>query len=197
MSPRTLITTIGATALTFGVVIGGAAVAPNHAFAQETATVQADDTRAAFEAERAASYDAFVSSLAADLGSDAAAVDAAIREALKQEIAEQLAADEISEEEAAARAAVIDVADAPLELGHGVGGRGFGGHGFGGHGRDGRGDDDRGFGPPDGGSRGGRFTPLPDGIDATTTDETGAGVDATQPAAAEDDGATVEAGSDA
>lgn len=129
MSPRALITGIGAAALTFGAIVGGAATTPL-AYAQETQTAQIDDQRAAAEAEQAAAYEAFVASLAAELGSDEVAVDTAIREALKEQIAEQLAGGDISEEEAAARTAVIDVTAAPLG-GHGFGGHGFDGPGFG------------------------------------------------------------------
>jgi len=174
MTPRALITTIGATALAFGAVIGGAATAPQ-AYAQETQTAQVEaDAIAEFEAERAEAYEAFVAALAEELGSDEEAVDAAIREALKQQVAEQLEAGEISEEAAAARTAVIDVTDAPL-----------GGHGFAGHGFGGRGSDGPGFGGP--GGRGGDRDVLerPDAVQ--DDDGTGAETDAPQPVADEDE----------
>src|SRR5215204_5630866 len=140
MTPRGLLTTIGATALGFGLIIGGAPAIPD-VFAQEATPPAAEapaqteqGQRIDFEAQRAQAYDSFVAALASELGSDEAAVDAAIRTALTQQV----------EEQAAAMKAVIEVSDAPLFLGFG----GHGGmHGFEGHGdfegRGPRGGDDR------------------------------------------------------
>ena len=114
---------IGATALTFGVVIGGCAIAPIGASAQEAQAAEANASVAEFEAAQAEAYEAFVASLAGSLGSDEDAVDAAIREALTLRVTERLDTGEITEEEAAAWTAAIDGSDAPL------GGRGFAGHG--------------------------------------------------------------------
>src|SRR5215211_7483421 len=148
MTPRGLLTTIGATALGFGLVIGGAPALPN-AFAQEATPPAAQapaqteqQQKADFEAQRAQAYDSFVAALASELGSDEAAVDAAIRTALTQQVDERAAAGDLGAEQAAAMKAVIDVSEAPLFLG-------FGGHGemhgFAGHdGRHGPGDRDGG-----------------------------------------------------
>jgi len=83
-------TAIGATALGFGLVTGGAP-AISHVFAQEAtppaaeAPAQAEqEQRIDFEAQRAQAYDSFVAALAGELGTDEAAVDAAIRTALTQ-----------------------------------------------------------------------------------------------------------------
>src|SRR5215212_3688220 len=88
MTPRGLLTTIGATALGFGLIIGSAPVIPD-VFAQEATPPAAEapaqteqSQRIDFEAERAQAYDSFVAALASELGSDEAAVDAAIRTAL-------------------------------------------------------------------------------------------------------------------
>lgn len=127
MNRRNMLTTLGAAALGVSVLVGGASAS----FAQDAATppaatqTEAQDPRAAFEAERAQAYDDFVAALAGELGSDAAAVDAAIRTALTQAIDDRLAAGEIDEERAAAAKAVIQVTDAPLMAGFG----GPGGHG--------------------------------------------------------------------
>ncbi|MCD6058186.1 MAG: hypothetical protein K0Q89_1716 [Thermomicrobiales bacterium] len=151
MTPRGLLTTIGATALGFGLVIGSAPALPD-VFAQEAtppaveAPAQtAQEQEIDFEARRAQAYDSFVAALASELGSDESAVDAAIRTALTQQVDEREAAGEIDIERAAAMRAVIEVSEAPLFLG--FGGRG-GIHGFEGH--DGRhgpsgraGDEDR------------------------------------------------------
>ena len=151
MTPRGLLTTIGATALGFGLIIGGAPAIPD-VFAQEATPPAAEapaqteqGQRIDFEAQRAQAYDSFVASLASELGSDEAAVDAAIRTALTQQVDERAAAGDIGAEQAAAMKAVIEVSQAPLFLGFG----GHGGmHGFEGH--DGRqgpggrgGDEDR------------------------------------------------------
>lgn len=134
MTPRGLLTTVGATALGLGILVGGSAGMP-FARAQEstpsaqapTQTQQVNDR----EAQRARAYDDFVAALATQLGDDKAAVDTAIRTALKQQVDAQQAAGALSVEQAAAMKAVIDVTQAPL-LG------GFGGpeamHGFEGHG---------------------------------------------------------------
>ena len=146
MTPRGLLTTIGATALGFGLVIGGATAIPD-VFAQEATPPAAEapaqsaqGQKIDFEAQRAQAYDSFVTALASELGSDKAAVDAAIRTALTQQVDEREAAGDLGVEQAAAMKAVIEVSDAPLFLG--FGGRGEM-HGFEGHdGRHGDGDRD-------------------------------------------------------
>jgi hypothetical protein len=137
MTPRGLLTTIGATALGFGLIIGGAPVIPD-VFAQEATPPAAEappqtaqGQRIDFEARRAQAYDSFVAALASELGTDEAAVDAAIRTALTQQVDEREAAGDLGVEQAAAMRAVIEVSEAPLFLG--FGGRG-GMHGFAGHG---------------------------------------------------------------
>ena len=136
MTPRGLLTTIGTTALGFGLIIGGAPAIPD-VFAQEatppavkavahTAQEQGID----FEAQRAEAYEGFVAALASELGTDGSAVDAAIRTTLTQQVDEREAAGEIDIERAAAMRAVIEVSEAPLFLG--FDGRG-GMHGFDGH----------------------------------------------------------------
>ena len=136
MTPRGLLTTIGATALGFGLVIGGAPAIPD-VFAQDATPPAAvapaqteQEQEIDFGAQRAQAYDSFVAALASELGSDAAAVDAAIRIALTQQVDEREAAGDLDIERAAAMRAVIEVSEAPLFLG-------FGGHG-GMHGFDGR-----------------------------------------------------------
>jgi hypothetical protein len=136
MTPRGLLTTIGATALGFGLVIGGAPVISD-VFAQESTPPAAEapastreELKAEFEAQRAEAYDSFVAALASELGSEETAVDAAIRTALTQQIDEREAAGEIDLERAAAIRAVIEVSEAPLFLGFGGPG---GMHGFEGH----------------------------------------------------------------
>src|SRR5215213_10074196 len=150
MTPRGLLTTIGATALGFGLIIGGAPAIPD-VFAQEAtppaeAPAQTEQgQRIDFEAQRAQAYDSFVASLAGELGSDEAAVDAAIRTALTQQVDEREAAGDVGTEQAAAMKDVIEVSEAPLFLGFGGHGgmRGFDGHDDR-HGPGGRiGDDDR------------------------------------------------------
>ncbi len=174
MTPRALISTIGATALTFGVVIGGCAIDPIGAAAREAQTAEANASVAEFEAARAEAYEAFVASLAGSLGSDEEAVDAAIREALTLQVAEQLDTGEITEEEAAAWTAAINGSDAPL------GGRGFGGHGFAGHGPNGSG-----FGRSDGPRDGDRdASKRADG--ARDDGDASAQADATRPAGNEE-----------
>ncbi len=145
MTPRGLLTTIGATVLGFGLIIGGAPAIPD-VFAQE-ATPPAAEAPAQteqgqeidLEAQRAQAYDSFIAALASELGSDEAAVDAAIRTALTQQVDEREAAGDLDLERAAAMRAVIEVSEAPLFLG-------FGGHGGmhsfdGRHGPGGRGND--------------------------------------------------------
>src|SRR5215203_5417963 len=148
MTPRGLLTTIGATALGFGLVIGAAPVIPD-VFAQEATPPAAEAPAQAaqgqeidFEAQRAQAYDSFVTALASELGSDKAAVDAAIRTALTQQVDEREAAGDLSAEQAAAMTAVIGVSKSPLFLGFGGHGglQGFEDHG-GRHGGDGRGED--------------------------------------------------------
>jgi hypothetical protein len=136
MTPRGLLTTIGATALGFGLVVGGASAIPD-VFAQEAtppaveAPAQtAQEQEIDFEVQRAEAYDSFVAALASELGTDEAAVDAAIRTALTQQVDEREAAGDLGVEQAAAMRAVIEVSEAPLFLG--FGGRG-GMHGFAGH----------------------------------------------------------------
>jgi len=151
MTPRGLLTTIGATALGFGLIIGGAPAIPD-VFAQEATPPAAEapaqteqGQRIDFEAQRAQAYDSFVASLASELGSDEAAVDAAIRTALTQQVDEREAAGDVGTEQAAAMKDVIEVSEAPLFLGFGGHGgmRGFDGHDDR-HGPGGRiGDDDR------------------------------------------------------
>jgi hypothetical protein len=141
MTPRGLLTTIGAAALGFGIVVGGAPIVQD-VFAQEATPPVVglpaqSQQEVDFEAERAAAYDAFVAALASELGSDETAVDAAIRAALTRQVDEREAAGELDTEDAAALRAVIEVSEAPLPFG--LGGRG-GPHGFAGHdGRHGRG----------------------------------------------------------
>jgi hypothetical protein len=135
MTPRGLLTTIGATALGFGLIIEGAPTIPD-VFAQEATPPAAEaparteqGQRIDFEAQRAQAYDSFVASLASELGSDETAVDAAIRTALTQQVDERAAAGDIGAEQAAAMKAVIEVSQAPLFLGFGGHGmRGFDGH---------------------------------------------------------------------
>ena len=145
MTPRRLLTTIGATALGFGVVIGGAATMP-HAFAQETTpAVEAPaqtDQAAGPEAGLTEAYDGFVASLAKELNVDEAAVDAAIRTALKDQVTAQQTAGTLDADQVAAIEARIDASQAPLFLGFGGPG------GFAGHGRM------HGFGGPEGGFNG-------------------------------------------
>ena len=79
MTPRVLLTTIGATALGFGLVISGAPAIPD-VFAQEATPPAAvapaqTEQEIDFEAQRAQTYDSFVAALASELGSDEAAVD--------------------------------------------------------------------------------------------------------------------------
>lgn len=147
MTPRRLLTTIGATALTLGTVVGGTALAP-HVAAQDatvtpatstTVTVPADAStttgttsrsaqREAFQQERVKAYQSFVASMAKELNVSTDAVDKAIRASLKQAVADQLAAGTITKEQAAAVSAVIDVADVPIF--GGMGGPGMGGPGM-------------------------------------------------------------------
>ncbi len=136
MTPRGLLTTIGATALGFGLIIGGAPAFPD-VFAQDATPPAAEapaqteqGQRIDFEVQRAEAYDSFVAALASELGTDESAVDAAIRTALTQQVDEREATGEIDIERAAAMRAVIEVSEAPLFLG--FGGRG-GMHGFAGH----------------------------------------------------------------
>jgi hypothetical protein len=135
MTPRGLLITIGATALGFGLIIGGAPAIPD-VFAQdatpaaEAPAQTAQEQRNDFEAQRSEAYDSFVAALASELGTDESTVDAAIRTALTQQVDEREAAADLDIERAAAMRAVIEVSEAPLFLG--FGGRG-GMHGFNGH----------------------------------------------------------------
>jgi hypothetical protein len=176
MTPRGVLTTIGAVALGFGIVAGGAP-AITDALAQEAtppAVTPGQTTEIDVEARRAEAYAAFVAALASELGSDETAVDAAIRAALIQQVAGREAAGELDTEEAAALRAAIGVSEAPLFAGFGSRG---GGHGFGDHdGRHGRGGRD---GVADRGARGGFDDDfgglLPDdGAPATLPDADGA-----------------------
>src|SRR5918997_760435 len=112
MTPRGLLTTIGATALGFGLIIGGAPAIPD-VFAQEaTPAAQApaqtgQEREIDFEAQRAEAYGSFVAALAGELGSDETAVDAAIRSALTQQVDEREAAGDLGIEQAAAMKAII------------------------------------------------------------------------------------------
>lgn len=145
-SPRALVTSIGATALAFGITIGSLGGAMPVAAQESTPSAGVADeatTATAAADPRADAYAAFVADVAQQLNLNAAVVDAAIREALKQAVDERQAAGDLTVEEAAAMQAVIDVTDAPLPLG--FGGRGSfggfhggpGGPGFGPHeGRD-------------------------------------------------------------
>ena len=164
MTPRGLLTTIGATALGFGLIIGGAPAIPD-VFAQDAtppAAVAAAQTEQEqeidFEAQRAQAYDSFVAALASELGSDEATVDAAIRTALTQQVDEREAAGDLDIERAAAMRAVIEVSEAPLFLG-------FGGHG-GMHGFDGR-DGRHGPGGRGAGDDGDRDDESPAGLPGT------------------------------
>lgn len=127
MTQRGLLTTIGAAALGFGIVIGGATAPP--AFAQEeTPAVEAPAQRGQAgdpEELRAEAYDAFVAALASELGADNAEVDAAIRTALKEQIAQQEEAGNLDADMASELEEMIDTAEAPLPFGM----LGMGGHG--------------------------------------------------------------------
>jgi hypothetical protein len=127
MHKRSLFVTVAGSALLFALTLAGLSGIGVRVAAQ-TAPDEAATTDIA--AEKAAAYDAFVGTLASELGvADAAQVDAAIRTALKQAVDDRLAAGEISVEAAAARKAVIDVTESPLMLGVGFEGRFPGGHG--------------------------------------------------------------------
>jgi hypothetical protein len=127
MTPRGLLTTIGAAALGLGIVFGGTTAPP--AFAQEeTPAVEAPAQRAQagnMEEMRAEAYDAFVAALASELGADDAEVDAAIRTALKEQIAQQEEAGNLDPEMASELEEMVDSAEAPLPFGM----LGMGGHG--------------------------------------------------------------------
>jgi hypothetical protein len=136
MTPRGLLTTIGTTALGFGLIIGGAPAIPD-VFAQDATPPAAEasaqteqEQRIDFETRRAEAYASFVAALASELGTDESAVDAAIRTALTQQVDEREAAGDLDIERAAAMRAVIEVSEAPLFLG--FAGRGVM-HGFAGH----------------------------------------------------------------
>ena len=123
MKGRALLTTVGATALGLGIVVGG--ITTSGAFAQDTATPDGDAGQQAFMQAQTEAYTAFIGNVAGDLGDDPAAVDQAVRDALKQQVQDRFDAGEITEEEAAAAIAVIDVTDVPLPVGM----LAFGGHG--------------------------------------------------------------------
>jgi hypothetical protein len=159
MTSRRFLTTIGATALGLGIVIGGGPAVPS-ASAQETtpaveAPAQAAQTNDP-EARLAQPYDDFVAALAKELNADESTVDAAIRTALKDQVAAQETAGNLDVDQVAEIQARIDDADAPLFLGfggpggmHGFGGPGGGFKGFAGEHRGPRGgsDDERGQKP--------------------------------------------------
>jgi hypothetical protein len=128
MSPRSLLATIGATALGFGLIIGSVSMSPD-VFAQESTPATGTTRAADREAQRVAAYESFVAALASELGTEEAAVDAAIRAALADQIDAQEAAGELSVEQAAAMRAVIEVTEAPLPLGKSGGRHGFDGRG--------------------------------------------------------------------
>ncbi|MFT4040163.1 MAG: hypothetical protein QM692_18425, partial [Thermomicrobiales bacterium] len=131
MNRRSMVTSLGATALGVGVLLGGR----SGAFAQDADTDDQATTgqfdpaaaRAEFEAKRAENYQQFVAALASELGDEETAVDAAIRSALQQGVDARLAAGDIDKEQAAAAKAVIEVSDTPLLAG--FGGPGMGGPG--------------------------------------------------------------------
>jgi len=123
MKGRALLTTVGATALGLGIVVGG--ITTGGAFAQDTSTPDGDAGQQAFMQAQTEAYTAFIGNVAGDLGDDPAAVDQAVRDALKQQVQDRFDAGEITEEEAAAAIAVIDVTDVPLPVGM----LAFGGHG--------------------------------------------------------------------
>lgn len=135
MKGRALLTTVGATALGLGIVVGG--ITTGGAFAQDTSTPDGDAGQQAFMQAQTEAYTAFIGNVAGDLGDDPAAVDQAVRDALKQQVQDRFDAGEITEEEAAAAIAVIDVTDVPLPVGM----LAFGGHGPMGGERHGRGGD--------------------------------------------------------
>ena len=135
MKGRALLTAVGATALGFGIVVGG--ITTGGAFAQDTSTPDGDAGQQAFMQAQTEAYTAFIGNVAGDLGDDPAAVDQAVRDALKQQVQDRFDAGEITEEEAAAAIAVIDVTDVPLPVGM----LAFGGHGPMGGERHGRGGD--------------------------------------------------------
>lgn len=135
MKRHALLTTVGATALGLGIVVGG--ITTGGAFAQDTSTPDSDAGQQAFMQAQTEAYTAFIGNVAGDLGDDPAAVDQAVRDALKQQVQDRFDAGEITEEEAAAAIAVIDVTDVPLPVGM----LAFGGHGPMGGERHGRGGD--------------------------------------------------------
>lgn len=141
MTPRGLLTTIGATALGFGIVIGGGTAAqPTSAQESPPAIAAPADRFAEMEQARAEAYDAFVAALASELGADESDVDTAIREALKAQLAQMAGEESIDADVLAELERMIDVSEAPLPIGHlGPGGRG-GMHPFKGGHVEGRGD---------------------------------------------------------
>lgn len=128
MTPRGLLTTIGATALGFGIVLGSGAVTQPTYAQEETPGITAparDDRFAEVEQQRAEHYDAFVATLASELGADEADVDAAIREALKAQLAQLAGEENIDADVVAELESMIDESEAPLPIGlMGPGGRG-------------------------------------------------------------------------
>jgi hypothetical protein len=137
MTSRRVLTTIGATALGIGIVLGGGTAIPA-AFAQESTPAAEAPTQAEQpadrEALRAQAYDAFVAALAKELNVDDSRVDTAIRSALKAQVDEQEAAGNIDADLASELQSRIDDSDAPLMFGF-AGPAMFGGtgemHGFG------------------------------------------------------------------
>jgi hypothetical protein len=129
MTSRRFLTTIGATALGLGIVIGGGANAPL-VFAQEETTPATESAAQAdpagdLEESRVEAYNAFVASLASELGVNDAEVDAAIRTALKEQLAQAEEEGNLDAELATELEQMIDEAEAPLPFGMiGMGGRG-------------------------------------------------------------------------
>jgi hypothetical protein len=137
MTSRKILTTVGAAALGFGVIIGGTTV-PN-VLAQDTPATTETPAQAAEtdpEARFAEAYDSFVATLASELDADETAVDAAIRTALKEQVAALESEGRLDAEQVAEIQQVIDESDVPFAFGMGGPGgfvgrggmRGFGGH---------------------------------------------------------------------
>lgn len=158
MISRRILTTVGATALGIGIVVGGANTIPN-ALAQEApvTTEAAQAPEGDPEARFAEAYDQFVAALASELNAEDAAVDAAIRAALKEQVAALESDGMLDAEQVAEIQQQIDESEVPFGFGMGGPG-GFGDrggmHGFGGRGEhrgsrgfDGRGHDKSDFGP--------------------------------------------------
>lgn len=121
---QTIFAVVALALLLFGGRVGGASPAgaqtdstPSPSTIENDAASDAmdatdDPDRLDREAAMADRYDAFLAKLAANLGSDPAAVDAALRATLKEQIDERQAAGEISSEQAESIKADIDAAEA-------------------------------------------------------------------------------------